>query len=41
MEGDPDGPVLLIATNKDWKQRKALREPPPPRGRYPKGLDCP
>ena len=38
MEGDPDGPVLLIATNKDWKQRQALREPPPPRGRYPKGL---
>ena len=38
MEGDPDGPVLLSATNKDWKQRKALREPPPPRGRYPKGL---
>ncbi|MEO8338819.1 MAG: transposase, partial [Nitrospirota bacterium] len=31
----------LIATNKDWKQRKALRAlraPPPPRGRSPKGL---
>ena len=38
MEADPDGPALLIATNKDWKQRKALREQPPPRGRYPKGL---
>ena len=37
-EADPDGPALLIATNKDWKQRKALREQPPPRGRYPKGL---
>ena len=38
MEADPDGPALLIATNKDWKQRKALREQPPPRGRSPKGL---
>lgn len=38
MEADPDGPVLLIATNKDWKQRQALREQPPPRGRAPKGL---
>jgi len=27
-----------MATNKDWKQRKALREQPPPRGRSPKGL---
>ena len=35
---EPAGPELLRATNKDWKQRKALREPPPPRGRYPKGL---
>ena len=35
---DPAGPELLIATNKDWKQRKALREQPPPRGRCPKGL---
>ena len=30
---DPAGPELLIATNKDWKQRKAMREAPPPRGR--------
>jgi len=35
---DPAGPALLMATNKDWKQRKALRAPPPPRGRSPKGL---
>jgi transposase len=27
---------LLVATTKDWKQRKALRERPPPRGRIPK-----
>ena len=32
---DPAGPELLIATNKDWKQRKAMREAPPPRGRIP------
>jgi transposase len=38
MAADPAGPALLIATNKDWKQRKALREQPPPRGRAPKGL---
>ena len=37
-EADPDGPALLIATNKDWKQRQALREQPSPRGRCPKGL---
>ena len=37
-EADPDGPALLIATSKDWKQRQALREQPPPRGRCPKGL---
>jgi hypothetical protein len=35
---DPGGPEWLIATNKDWTQRKALREQPPPRGRAPKGL---
>lgn len=34
----PEGPELLIATNKDWKQRKALREAPPPRGRIPAGM---
>ena len=34
----PDGPDLLIATTKDWKQRKALREAGCPRGRIPKDL---
>ena len=34
----PAGPELLIATNKDWKQRKAQREQPGPRGRRPKSL---
>ena len=38
MAAAPAGPALLIATNKDWKQRKALREQPPPRGRCPTGL---
>ena len=38
LAADPAGPILLIATNKDWKQRQALREQPPPRGRAPKGL---
>jgi len=28
----------LIATAKDWKQRKAMREAPPPRGRMPRTL---
>ena len=37
-EASPDGPELLIATTKDWKQRKALREKGPPRGRIPKNL---
>lgn len=32
-----EGPELLVATNKDWKQRKAQREQPAPRGRIPKG----
>jgi len=32
------GPELLVATNKDWKQRKAQREQPPPRGRIPASL---
>ncbi len=35
---DPEGPELLVATTKDWKQRQALREQGPPRGRIPKGL---
>lgn len=28
----------LIATTKDWKQRKAMRDSPPPRGRCPANL---
>ena len=35
----PDGPEPFIATTKDWKQRKALRDRPPPRGRIPEKLD--
>jgi len=35
---DPEGPELLIATTKDWKQRKLLREQGCPRGRIPRGL---
>jgi len=31
-------PEFLIATTKDWKQRKAMREQGTPRGRIPKGL---
>jgi transposase len=38
LAADPAGPALLMAPNKDWKQRQALREQPPPRGRAPKGL---
>lgn len=34
----PEGPELLIATTKDWKQSKALRERGCPRGRIPKDL---
>jgi transposase len=34
----PGGPELLIATNKDWKQRKAMREAPAPRGRIPAAM---
>ena len=34
----PEGPELLIATTKDWKQRKLLRERRCARGRIPKGL---
>jgi transposase len=34
----PMGPELFIATNKDWKQRKAMREAPVPRGRIPKAM---
>jgi transposase len=31
---------LWIATTKDWKQRKALRELPPPRGRIPDSISA-
>ncbi|MDP3062330.1 MAG: transposase, partial [Chloroflexota bacterium] len=34
----PDLPELFLATTKDWKQRKALRERGCPRGRIPKDL---
>ncbi|MEK7777477.1 MAG: IS1182 family transposase [Chloroflexota bacterium] len=34
----PEMPELLIATTKDWKQRKMLRERGCSRGRIPKGL---
>ena len=37
-EADPQGPELLIATTKDWKQRRAAREKGPPRGRIPRNL---
>ncbi|MDE1977015.1 MAG: IS1182 family transposase [Elusimicrobia bacterium] len=33
-----EGPELLVATNKDWKQRKAMREAPAPRGRIPAAM---
>jgi len=36
--GRPDLPELLVATTKDWKQRKAVRERGCPRGRIPKDL---
>ena len=32
------GVDVLCATTKDWKQRKALRDAPPPRGRIPDNL---
>jgi hypothetical protein len=35
---DPEGPELLVATTKNWKQRKALREKRSPRGRIPKDI---
>ena len=37
----PSGDVeLLVATQKDWKTRKALREQPPPHGPPPPGLSA-
>ena len=37
-QASEDGPDLLVATTKDWKQRKLLREQGCPRGRIPKHL---
>ena len=34
-DGGANDPELLVVTNKDWKQRQAQREQPPPRGRIP------
>jgi len=34
------GPDFHIATTKDWKQRKAARDAPPPRGRIPKDISA-
>ncbi len=31
---------MLMATKKDWKRRKEMREAPPPRGRIPKHLSA-
>lgn len=31
---------ILMATKKDWKRRKELREEPPPRGRIPQNLSA-
>ncbi len=36
LEQDGRGTRLFIATTKDWKQRKALRDRPSPRGRIPR-----
>jgi transposase len=35
---DPEGPELLVATRKDWKQREQMRQAPSPRGRIPSHL---
>jgi transposase len=41
LKTKPAGDVeLLVATQKDWKQRQALRESPPPRGRTPANLSA-
>ncbi len=37
-KGLPDELELFVATKKDWKQRKALREQKAQRGRIPEGL---
>ena len=36
----PTDPEFLVATTKDWKQRKALRGQGAPRGRIPKQLSA-
>jgi len=38
VNSSPTDPDFLIATTKDWKQRKALREQGAPRGRIPEQL---
>ena len=40
VPGRSDPPELFIATTKDRKQRQALRDAPPPRGRIPKKLSA-
>jgi len=40
VKSSPTDPEFLIATTKDWKQRKAAREHPPPQGRIPKDISC-
>lgn len=37
-DADPDGPELLVATTKSWKQKKAARDAPRPRGRIPTAM---
>lgn len=37
-KSSPTDPEFLIATTKDWKQKKAMREQGAPRGRIPKDL---
>ena len=37
-DASPEGPELLVATTKSWKQRKAARDAPPPRGRIPTNM---
>jgi len=34
------GHEILVATKKDWKRRKEMRDEPPPRGRIPKDLSA-
>jgi transposase len=38
VKSSPTDPEFLIATTKDWKQRKAMREQGAPRGRIPNHL---